>query len=209
MPNNANITAQIYPGALSQYIGVTCSPHVSQTATGVALSTTLHNLGLVRVSPVTGSTTNFFGSSVNWAANTVSVAINVTTPPTSVTHSWLALYDLGGTCQAVTADGGSTAWSSGWQTFPWVIPAGDRNLVPGALYYVDILCNATGTAPKLSGIASLAAEVTGAQAAGSTTPYSWATNNAAFGTAPPVVGVSTLNYANNTAATSGFWSGLL
>lgn len=209
MPSNANILGQLDPGVLSMYLGYTCSPHVSQTTTGIALSTTLHNLGLIRVSPVSGATGNMFGSSVAWAANTVSVAINVTTAPTSVTHSWLALYDMSGTCQAVTADGGVTAWSSGYQTFSWVIPAGDRNLIPGALYYVDVVNNATGTAPKLSGIAALSAEVTGAQAVGNATPYSWATNSAALGTTPPVVGTSTLSYASNTAATAGFFAGLL
>jgi hypothetical protein len=43
--------------------------------------------------------------------------------------------------------------------------------VAGALYVIDVVNNAATTAPKLTGIATLAPEVQGALSAGSTTPY--------------------------------------
>lgn len=207
MPSSTNITGQLDPGVLSLYLGYTCSPDVSQAVTGITLSTTQHNLGLVRVSPSTITLTNpMFGNAQTITASTAKVALNVQTAPVGATHSWVALYDMGGTCVAVTADGGAAQWATGYQTFTWT---SSPNLVAGALYYLDIVNNAATTAPKLTGIATLAAEVNGALAAGNVTPYRWATNNAALGTAPPVVGTSTLNYASNVAAASGFFAGLL
>jgi hypothetical protein len=212
MASSTNITGQLDPGVLSLYVGYTVHPELSQATTGVALSVSQHNLGLVRVSPNTGALTNpLFGNSQSYAATTVSVALNVQTAPTSVTASWIALFDMNGVRQAVTANGGVTAWSTGYQTFNWVVPAGDRNLVPGALYYLDVVNNASGTAPKLTGIATLAPEVNGALAANGVTPFRWAQNTATPGTTPPVVGTSTLNYASNTTTgvTGGFFAGLL
>jgi hypothetical protein len=105
---------------------------------------------------------------------------------------------------------GSNAWGTGYQFFNFVIAAGaSSNLVAGALYYIDVVNNATGTVPKLSGITTLAAEVNGALAANGVRPYRWATNSASQGSAPPVVGSSTLSYANNTAVSLGFFAGLL
>jgi hypothetical protein len=207
MPSNANYAGQLHPSVLSLYIGSTCSPDVSQVATGITLSTTQHNLGLIRVSPVIITGTNpQFGNSFSVAAAVVKVALNVQTAPVGATHSWVALFDLNGNCVAATADGGATQWSTGYQAFAWTSPV---SLSPGSLYYIDVVNNAATTAPKLSGIATLTAEVNGALAAGNVTPHRWATNSGALGTAPPVPGTSTLSYASNAAATSGFFAGLL
>jgi hypothetical protein len=122
------------------------------------------------------------------------------------------LLDMSGTCQAVTADGGSTQWSLGLVTLSFVgagVSTGS-NLVNGALYYVALFNNG-GTAPKLSGIGALLPEHTAAQSVGGTAPYGFATNPTSPGTTPSAVGASVLSYATNTTTgvTGGFFCGLL
>ncbi len=201
-----NLAGQLDPGALSQYLGYTVHPELSQATTGITLSNTLHNLGLVRVSPATITGTDpMFGETFSTTSPCTKVAVNVQGAPLGATHQWFALFDMGGHCVATTADGLAVQWGTGYQTFSWVTPV---SLVAGGLYFIDAVNNGS-TAAKLSGVVTLAAEVNGALAANGTTPYRWATNSGSLGTAPPVVGTSTLAYASNSAVTTGFWAGLL
>lgn len=207
MASSANPIGQTDPGTLSMYIGYSCTPDDSQATTGIALSVTLHNLALVRANPlVTTSTDPRFGEAFTNTAASTKLAVNVQTAPVTVTHSWCALYDLSGNCLAVTADGGVTAWGTGYQTFTWLTPV---TLVPGQLVYANVVNNASGTAPKLSGIATLAAETQANLTATGGTPFRWCVNSASPGATPPVPGTSTLNYTNNSAAAGGYFCGLL
>jgi hypothetical protein len=212
-----NLANAVYPGALANYIGCTIDPHASSSSAAVALNTSQYNLGLVRVSPTTNSITNpMFGNTVTAATNTTKVVFNTTTASVGATHSWAALLDMSGVCQAVTADGGATQWSLGLTTLSFVTPPGTGytnsyvNLVPGALYYIALFNNG-GTAPKLSGIGALLPEHTAGQSANVTAPYGFATNATSPGTTPPAVGASVLNLARNvtTGVTGGFFAGLL
>jgi len=206
-----NLTSAVYPGALSNYIGCTMDPHISSGSAAVAMNTSQYNLGLLRVSPTVYAITDpMFGESLTTTSNATKVVFNVTTASVGATHSWAALLDMGGVCRAITADGGSTQWSLGLVTLNFVVPAGTTNLVAGALYYIALFNNG-GTAPKLSGIASLLPEHTAAQSAGGSAPYSFCTNATSPGTTPPAVGTSVLTYSSNTVTgvSGGFFAGLL
>lgn len=212
-----NLGNVVYPGALCNYVGATLDPHASSGSAAVALNTSQYNLGLVRVSPtVTAFTNPMFGNSVTVASNAAKVVFNVTTASVGATHSWAALLDMNGVCQAVTADGGATQWSLGLTTLSFVTPPGTSssnpyfNLVAGALYYLALYNNGS-TAPKLSGISSLLPEHTAGQSASGTAPYGFATNATSPGTTPPAVGASVLNYASNTTTgvIGGFFAGIL
>lgn len=187
MASSANPIGQTDPGTLSMYIGYSCTPDDSQATTGIALSVTQHNLALVRANPVVTVATGVdgvFGEawSVKTTATSTKLGVNVQTAPVTVTHSWAALFDLSGSCIAVSADGGSTAWSTGYTNFTWLTPV---TLAVGGLYYVDVVNNASGTAPKLSGIATLPAETQANLTATGGTPFRWCVNSASPGTTPP------------------------
>lgn len=206
-----NLTGVVYPGALTNYIGATLDPHASSGSAAVALNTSQYNLGLVRVAPTVVTGTNaLFGNSYSIATSTSKVVFNTTTASIGATHSWAALLDMSGICQAVTADGGSTQWSLGLTTLNFIgagVTSG-TNLVVGALYYIALFNNGA-TAPKLSGIGTLLAEHTAAQTASGTTPFGWATNATSPGTTPPAIGATVLAYSGNSSVTGGFFAGLL
>ena len=154
------------PQCLKPVRGLYARPEVSQAITGITLSNTLHNLGLLRVSlavTVSTGTDPMFGEawSKTAVATSTKVAVNVQTAPLGATHQWFALFDINGNCVAATADAGVTQWGTGYQTFTWASPV---TLVPGALYFVDAVNNGS-TAANLSGVATLAGEVNGALAA--------------------------------------------